>query len=141
MPKGVSGAGDGGTTMSQSKEWAFYTRDPRRYSTAEIPGATIELADPRDGIRRVLALINISEGGLCFRAGSDFPAIMRNKELHGVVVRLGGRALRGDFVASYVCREGEGAIVCGGQFRAATELDEVGLRNMIASLGEVREPA
>ena len=124
--------------MSMSKEWAFYTRDPRRHSLMDVPEAKVEFEYPREGGRRwQLRLINISEGGLCFEVDPEFPAVTRNVELKGLVVRVDDLEFRGDFVFSHARTEGERSIICGGQFRPATEVDQIKMRNMIAELGSI----
>ena len=127
--------------MAAGKEWAFYSTDPRRHSLLDATEARVEFDDPFESGRRwQLGLINVSEGGLCFEAGPDFPELPRNAELHGFTVRVGGLVFRGDFVASHVRREDDGSFVCGGQFRPATEVDEITMRKVIAERGAVGQP-
>jgi len=109
-------------------------RGTERYRLLYSGEAFVELVGP-DGRAWRLELMGISSQGLCFGLQGGQPVLERGSRVDGVVVQIGSARMDGMLLIAHATEEFASGTICGAAFHPTSEIDELKLREAIATLG------
>jgi hypothetical protein len=133
------GGQDGFTMKDQATRFmAAGDRCRARIPIAPEKRASVEIQ--LEGWRQRLPLLDISEDGLCFECPDGIPPIAPGSSFGDVVVRLGGREMRGSLVIRHVTSSLSAGTQCGARFHPAGEEDRKSLSGLV-NRAETQPPA